>query len=312
MPYLSEITGITEFRGIKKLLQSIPLRKFNVLLGKNNSGKSSILEALLLATGIHFREPVTGENVLNFLSTRHGGSRRLIYKYSGRATVEVLLDGNELLAYSIDEHGNASDVIMDESIKASYALAPVVYLPHDTQFLIRVSRFLEEHEAEIVKNGIHTGTAREISRAIDEEFTEIVLKKDGWYLRRNDASYIYIEDAGDGVKKAAKAMMLIDLLQPKFVLWDDFDTALHPALLKLLLRWLAESSFQVVLSTHSIDVLYHLVDLNEELDEFDAQVLLLRKDEEDVLYHRELTMEELEHLLEGNVDPRILVSELKI
>ena len=53
----------------------------------------------------------------------------------------------------------------------------------------------------IIKKGLHTKIAKLISSNLDENFTEIVLKKDGWYLRREDASYIHIDDVGDGAKK---------------------------------------------------------------------------------------------------------------
>jgi AAA15 family ATPase/GTPase len=45
--FISEI-DVKEFRGIKRCKEPIKLSKFNVLIGKNNSGKSSLLEALYL------------------------------------------------------------------------------------------------------------------------------------------------------------------------------------------------------------------------------------------------------------------------
>ncbi|MHC1575632.1 MAG: AAA family ATPase [Candidatus Methanogasteraceae archaeon] len=45
--FISEI-DVEEFRGIKRCKKPIKLSKFNVLIGKNNSGKSSLLEALYL------------------------------------------------------------------------------------------------------------------------------------------------------------------------------------------------------------------------------------------------------------------------
>lgn len=83
-------------------------------------------------------------------------------------------------------------------------------------------------------------------------------------------------------------------------------------MIKMLLSWLAKRDWQVVLSTHSIDVLYYLADLSDEIEDFDAQIMLLKKDQKDILHHQELTIDEPEDLLEGNVNPRTLVSELKI
>jgi predicted ATPase len=40
--------NLTEFRGIKEFKEPLELAKFNVLVGRNNSGKSVILQALSL------------------------------------------------------------------------------------------------------------------------------------------------------------------------------------------------------------------------------------------------------------------------
>ena len=45
---INEIKSIKEFRGIKELKEPIKLSKFNILIGKNNSGKTAILESLFL------------------------------------------------------------------------------------------------------------------------------------------------------------------------------------------------------------------------------------------------------------------------
>ena len=40
---INEIKSIKEFKGIKELKEPIKLDKFNILIGKNNSGKTSFL-----------------------------------------------------------------------------------------------------------------------------------------------------------------------------------------------------------------------------------------------------------------------------
>ena len=40
--------SLSRFRGVKETEEPIRLRKFNVLLGRNNSGKTTVLEALSL------------------------------------------------------------------------------------------------------------------------------------------------------------------------------------------------------------------------------------------------------------------------
>lgn len=315
---IGEIVEIREFRGIKELAEPLPLRKFNVLIGKNNSGKSALLEALFL-----FPDPDRTYQLLpkpwgikSFIGNRRSGLKSLIYKYEGITSLKFKAEiGRGIDEWTITISSKGESKVFQNNRKVESRLLKFkesLYFPHDTQFIKELDEFLDENEEALIKENIHTKVAQLISNQLDEKFTEIVLKKDGWCLRREDASYIHIDDMGDGVKKVARIMMIVELLKPKLILWDDFDTSLHPSMIKMLLKWLAQGDWQVILATHSIDVLYYLADLNEELDNFDAQLILLRKDQEDILHHKELDIDELEDILEGNIDPRLLVSELKI
>lgn len=313
---IAQILKVNEFRGIRKLEEPLALKKFNVLIGKNNSGKSSLLEALFLFPHPGRNYALTPKAALYFLAEKKSGSTRsLIYKYDGTATLKFyakLEKEFEEWEIKIPSKGTPMVIRNDYKIRDSLKFDKTIYFPNDTEFMKSLDHFLTDNESKILKNEIHKIVARHVSNQLDENFTEIVLKRDGWYFRREDASYIHISDVGDGVKKFTRAMMICELIKPKLILWDDFDTSLHPSMIKALLRWLAEGEWQVVLATHSIDIPYYLAELNEELDEFDAQLVLLKKDQNDILHHKELTMSELENLLEANIDPRMLVNELKI
>jgi hypothetical protein len=76
----------------------------------------------------------------------------------------------------------------------------------------------------------------------------------------------------------------------------------------VVLDYMRKRDWQVVLSTHSLDALSKLVDVGPE----DSQVILLDKDETDVVSHRSLTVQEVEDLLESNQDPRKLSEALSM
>lgn len=59
--YVTEL-NIKEFRGIKECRETLKFTKFNILLGRNNSGKSAILHALSLLPHSHLNLPIS----LNF------------------------------------------------------------------------------------------------------------------------------------------------------------------------------------------------------------------------------------------------------
>ncbi len=66
--------------------------------------------------------------------------------------------------------------------------------------------------------------------------------------------------------------------------------------------------WQTIISTHSIDVLYHLVDIKPE----DTSIIQLNKSNEDILYYETLTLEHLEDILNSNIDPRKMVDLLNL
>ncbi|ADC68763.1 hypothetical protein MFS40622_0063 [Methanocaldococcus sp. FS406-22] len=334
---INEIKSIKEFRGIKKLKESIKLDKFNILIGKNNSGKTAILESLFL-----FPHPrrvyklANNRSVLDFISSGRNGIKSLVYKYEGTAELEfdINLDNKfykwkiniesdgivnvfkdnkkcvrvegKFLEFLID---NQKPAVSDNIEKVPIDNLEIVYFPYDTTFIKTLDNFLSNNEQKILKENIHTKVAEAISKVLDERFTEIVLKKDGWYLRREDASYIHVNDMGDGVKKVVRTMLILELLKPKLILWDDFDTAMHPSMIKNLLSYLSKGDWQVVISTHSIDVLYYMLDL-EDVD--DIQVIALKKDERDILGHRTFTIDDIEDIIDANLDPRYVCQNFDI
>jgi AAA15 family ATPase/GTPase len=184
----------------------------------------------------------------------------------------------------------------------------VLFTPNDTSTLNDLKDRIRKMWDLIVKLEANTSVVKHINECIDETYTEIF--EEGTSVRKEAKSpyYIKLEDLGDGIEKAIKVMLFFEAIKPKLVLWDDFEASAHPSLIKILLKWLSEKDWQVVLSTHSIDVLYKLLEVKPE----DLKVLQLRRTPEDTLLHKSLSLEELENLIEGNLDPRLLVDALSL
>jgi len=90
------------------------------------------------------------------------------------------------------------------------------------------------------------------------------------------------------------------------VLWDDIEVAMHPSLMNTSLKWLTDSDRQIVIATHSFDVLHSLTLIETK----DAKVILLMKDDNDVIHHKSLETDELEEILEKGIDPRAVIESL--
>ena len=89
---------IEEFRGIKKLAKPLELDRFTVLIGRNNVGKTAILEALymLTAPGSTYSVDPYGKSPYALISELHGGKEALVYGYHGKALISYELK-NEVL-----------------------------------------------------------------------------------------------------------------------------------------------------------------------------------------------------------------------
>lgn len=113
-------------------------------------------------------------------------------------------------------------------------------------------------------------------------------------------------DLGDGVERVLLYGLWLETYNPKVVLWDDIEASAHPGLIEAVLEWLADRDWQVVLTTHSLDVLDRLVAVEPE----GASVVVLKKGPDDVLKPKVLNLDELRDMLERHLDVRLVVDIL--
>jgi len=330
--YVTEL-DITAFRGIKECQEPLRLDKFNVLLGRNNSGKSAVLHALSLLPspdlpppkGLPF--PTRGGSPWRvlFLESLTGGG--LVYRYAGEALITVSFSDGKKLELRLWREGDwwraaLSDPVYRsaltgwQSVAAHLGMGAIddqvaatrcLLIPSDSRFIGAVLQLLSQKWEEAEKEDIHVKAVRElVNPAVDERFTEVVKRDASLWARKEVGEgrpyYVRLEDLGDGIEKALAAFAFVELCSPELVLWDDFEGSAHPSLIRLMLRWLASRDWQIVLATHSIDVLRELVEVRPE----GCQVVQLNK-RDDVLAHRTLTLDELDDIMTAGTDPRLLV-----
>lgn len=213
------------------------------------------------------------------------------------------IDGKEIHPPSKGYEG----IVIDED-KAHNSVA---FVPSDTEFLNSLENRLRESWEEVEKSGAHSKVPKEvINKTIDENFTEIIERQNELYARKEvdeEPYYIRVRDLGDGIEKTVGILTWIEATSPELLLWDDFEASAHPTLVRAILEWISKKDLQVVLSTHSIDVLYELVEIKPE----DTKILQLRKDESDILFYESLDVDELEDYIDANQDPRLLVERVK-
>ena len=107
--FVDELT-IREFRGIRTCKGPLKLSNFTVMIGRNNSGKSTILEALSLLPSPHTRSFINGSSkIKNIINLHH--SKALQYLYAGSSQIEYRLKD---ITFKIEPTPNILIVVMSD------------------------------------------------------------------------------------------------------------------------------------------------------------------------------------------------------
>lgn len=309
-----ESVNIEGFRGIKECEEAIDLTEFTVLLGRNNAGKSSVLEALYLLFGGY--DPISSNWRSEEIKRIHESSN-LAYRHSGEANIEFVYNDIEGITEisnsvdSIDIAGHVTDKILpdrhldDIGADISKTENMSILFPSDFRTVQESLKNLQNMRAEIEKQDAHVKVAELLNKCIGDEYTEIYLETLEARKKPPDRSpfYVDINDLGTGVIRVIPVFMAVETIDPEILLWDDMETSLHPTLMREVLEWLAERDTQVIASTHSIDVLSGLLEVKPK----NASVVQLAKSGDDVVRHETLDLTELEQIMDNaGLDPRFL------
>ena len=305
--------NITEFRGIKRCEKALKFSKFTVLIGKNNSGKSLILEALSLLPDPKINDYITNRTKINNVEQIHNGSRKdLLYLYAGISKIQFGIESSsaiiEINEENIKTTWNNKQASLSDKFTDLYRIPKnklseiVIFIPFTTNILIDLEYRMKSLKDIIMKKGYHIELANFLNKCVNDVYSELVFLEP-ISLRKvysDNKVYLKLKDLGSGAEKLIKLLALFEVLSPQLIIIDDFETGFHPSMIKLFLRWLKEKKWQTIISTHSIDVLYHLVDIKPE----DTSILQINKSNEDILSYEVLTLDELGDLLDANTAPR--------
>ncbi len=330
-----ESINIKEFRGIKKLSSPIKFNKYNVIVGRNNSGKSALLDALSL---LPFPDATIGtdkytffnESKLNFVRRRYDRPDSVLYGYVGESTIDYIFNKKQITfnikPYNLDteviyqeqrmklnnEQKNA--ILIDMNISISESGSYVLYIPYTKELIDKISKIITQDNCKnlIIKEKIHMNIMKTlITKYVDDNFTEFLFTPE-LELRKEysdkSSSYVSLKDMGTGVQKISILGLWIELMNPKVILIDDIETFIHPSMLKGFMSWLKNKDIQVIMVTHSIDVLNIISDIGDN----DTNVIQVEKNTDDILSHNIITFDSLINLFDANVDPRLLSEKLSL
>lgn len=313
--------NIEEFRGIKACDKALKFSNFTILIGKNNAGKSSILEALSLLPDPKYIDYITRrEKIVNLNYLHQGSFKDLLYLYAGTSKLQFGIESSAAIV-EISELGtktfwNKYEISIGAQIAKLYESSKkelsemVLFIPFTTSILSDLENRMKVLKDLIMKKGYHIQLANFLNECVNDVYSELVFLEP-ISLRKvypDNKVYLKLKDLGSGAEKLIKMMALFEVLSPKLIIIDDFEVGFHPSMIKLFLQWLKKKEWQTIISTHSIDVLYHLADIKPR----DTTILQLNKSNEDILSHEVLTLNELDDLLDANTDPRLLLDALRL
>jgi len=279
---LVEELDIEGFRGIRRLAKPLKLTKLNILVGRNNVGKTAILEALHMLSGsdrldrgyIHVVLARLHGDRLSSLVYGYSGKARLMYKLNWEgfsAKVEGLPEEVEFkdLVIEVTEKGLASiyylpveselhgKIIYPAKVADDFASRlgrpPTLYVPNHSNEYNSLEQYVRREDvwSSIVKSGLHVRVVRDLlAPTIYDEVTEVFVERGRLSLRKiagDNVLYVDVDSLGEGVRRALLVYLAAEHLKPRMLLWDDIETAVHPSLLESVIKWLAGSECRLLL-----------------------------------------------------------------
>jgi predicted ATPase len=318
--------GLRNFKGVVE--GEAELDKLTILVGPNNSGKTTILEALFLAPNPLRQVPYVPTTAVQLLLEYHKtlsetGYTFLLNKYIANNMV-IKVDDLELLFTKI----NGSDI----AVKVTYlsqsgetGILDLGYLRPDGDVEVRSNvqiadntlllstklakfahEYLQSRWIEILNTRAPALISREVSRFVSEEYVNVTAEpfmagSMTFYAMLADGTRIRLSDLGAGVHLYVVNRLLYEHYRPDVVLWDDLETHFNPRLLTHVAEWFAdlvEEGKQVIVSTHSLEVVEKIIAFVE-----DATVLLTSL-RDGKLKVRRVKPDELEEWAKAGIDPR--------
>ena len=336
-----EKLSLKNFKGIRKGL--LNLSQLTILLGANNSGKTTILEALFLAPNPFRRVPYntphsTAAEVITILhkTLKTEGFAFLLTNYiENEAEIRCSIKGEEIwlkfikIGDKIYVSTNKKEIPFNDiylpDIKIRYfgALSASSrsydcyysekFLPNSLLIspkLVKLAQgYIEMNWIEIANRGVGTNVAKEVSEFSDEKYKDITIEPflggySAIYAYREDGVRIRLGDLGDGIQNYIISRMLYELEKPDILLWDDIEAHFNPRIIAKIAEWF----YDIIEEGKQVILATHSIEAAKMIagvnEEFSKIYILKLKN--GILSSEELSFEDLIGYEEAGIDMRVL------
>lgn len=298
---------ITDFRGFDHI-EMKNFSKVNVLVGANNVGKTSILEAIFMLVGMSVPMLPARVNYWRKNSNTSLDDVRYLFHNIDLKTTPVLkahtTEGERKVQLSASfyvdtEASNGSsghagikrlNIDFGTSISESCPYHTVLYVDNDGSMQQLVdNNYKEQMNCLFIPSDKNDGNAlsnfvtlvkrgkRDVVldtlRTFDKDITGIEALPDGIYLSiKGLKELLPISMAGDGVRRVLNIVSSIATEDYNVVMIDEIDTGLHYSahrlMWKAILDFVSKHDVQLFVTTHNIECLQSLVTVMEKEESF--------------------------------------------
>ena len=357
---------IRNMRGVKEATID-NLTQVNILIGRNGVGKSTLLEAVYLASSWHnLRDEIRGVDKIDYVVRRRGFrggwkefKQTIWFQKNVEQAIDVILkfhSGKQLsfkIPYNTEEAvwleipGEAFGKI------SGYFYHTVYYNAHTlrasdpwfrtwttldldlhlkllrTLDIERETRFLQDVvliDSRLIISDIERNVwPKLLARRLDKLILDVV--REGFEVYVEDLTFIptpmgsfvlalktpetviEVDGLGDGVRNAIAVSSILASVKDTLVLVEDPEIHLHPGglavLMRFMLRMARERNLQLIMSTHSVELVNIARRLCEELN-MDLNVYFMERGREGVVETRILKGFDVDVLQKLGLDPRLL------
>jgi len=326
---------LRNFKGIRE--GEIELAPLTIMLGGNNSGKTTVLEALFLAPNPFRKVPYnTGEEAIRVLQELHTTLDSMNYEFifHNYITEEAVIQCDDYLLRFIKDRNtiyvatNREDIRHQKiAIKGQNILMigtlPLGGLGFSSIFegtaientllfgseLTRMSyEYLRRNWSHVVNRKISEKVVKDVSQLIHEKYADMTIEPlFGGGVAVNvllaDGRRIRLGDMGAGTQSYVTAKILYELEKPKILLWDDVEAHFNPRMLSSIAAWfsgLLDEDVQIIVTTHSLEAAKIIAAMAEE-----KATIYLNSLEDNILKVKRLKLKEVEEMAEAGIDVRV-------
>lgn len=310
-----ESIEIERFRGIKHS-RIDGLRQINLFFGKNNCGKSSLLDAVFLISGLSnpklpininllrsYRKFELPDLALDFYSLDTTGP--ISIKASNKETRELQISLFESASGRIDFHGSDAEYEQRVKLDSRYKENIVCrYLTPQSDFYTSLSGLID-----ITKNKDEKFILDAL-RLIEPKINDIVLSGNEVLVDVGQNKRIPINMMGDGVRKILSVLTTIYECRDGVVLIDEISNGFHYSVMKDLWRTVLlaskKNNAQIYATTHDIDSIKGLRDAVRSSDDGNNSVACfkLQRTSDDELKSYYYAIDSIDYALKQEIEIR--------